>query len=60
MVLHGALVNAGAAGGAALGGLLIALGGYGALGIGLPLLAFAAAVLAWWPAARSRSSPLPG
>jgi predicted MFS family arabinose efflux permease len=60
MVLHGALVNAGAAGGAALGGVLIALGGYGALGIGLPLLAFAAAVLAWWPAARSRSSPLPG
>ncbi len=49
MVLNGSLINAGTAGGAALGGVLIALGGYGALGLGLPLFAFAAAALAWWP-----------
>ncbi len=59
MVLNGSLLNAGTAGGAALGGILIALGGYGALGLGLPLFAFAAAALAWWPAARSGSGPLP-
>jgi predicted MFS family arabinose efflux permease len=57
MVLTGSLINAGAAGGAALGGVLIALGGYGALGIGLPLLAFAAAALAWWPAAAGPAPP---
>jgi predicted MFS family arabinose efflux permease len=58
MVLNGSLLNAGAAGGAALGGVLIALGGYGALGIGLPLFAFAAAALAWGPA-RTGSGPPP-
>jgi predicted MFS family arabinose efflux permease len=50
MALNGSLLNLGAAGGAVLGGALIALGGYGALGIGLPCVALAAAVLAWWPA----------
>jgi predicted MFS family arabinose efflux permease len=59
MVLNGSLINAGVAGGAALGGILIALGGYGALGLGLPLFAFAAAALAWWPAARLGSGRLP-
>lgn len=59
MVVNGSLINAGTAGGAALGGVLIALGGYGALGLGLPLFAFAAAALAWWPAARSGGGPLP-
>jgi DHA1 family inner membrane transport protein len=50
MVLNGSILNAGAAGGTMLGGLLIALGGYEALGIGLPLFTLIAAVLAWWPA----------
>jgi predicted MFS family arabinose efflux permease len=59
LVLNSSLINAGTAGGAALGGVLIGLGGYGALGLGLSLCAFAAAALAWWPAARSGSGPLP-
>jgi predicted MFS family arabinose efflux permease len=49
MVLNGSILNLGAAGSAALGGALIAFGGYSALGIGLPIFAFAAAVLAAWP-----------
>ena len=53
MALNGSLLNAGSAGGAALGGVLIAVGGYDALALGLPVFAFAAAGLAWWPAARS-------
>jgi predicted MFS family arabinose efflux permease len=52
MVLNGSIINLGAAASAALGGALIALGGYTALGIGLPIFAFAAAVLAWWPGGR--------
>jgi predicted MFS family arabinose efflux permease len=59
MVLNGSLINAGTAGGAALGGVLIALGGYGALGLGLALFAFTAAVLTWWPTARLGSGRLP-
>ncbi len=59
MVLNGSLINAGTAGGAALGGVLIALGGYGALGLGLALFAFTAAVLTWWPAAQLGSGRLP-
>ena len=54
MVLNGSVINLGSAGGAALGGLLLAMGGYEALGIGLPLFALGAAVLAWTPA-RGRS-----
>jgi MFS transporter, DHA1 family, inner membrane transport protein len=50
MVFNGSILNFGAGGGAALGGLLITLVGYHALGIGLPLFALVAAVLAWWPA----------
>jgi DHA1 family inner membrane transport protein len=49
MVLNGSVLNFGTAGGAILGGALIAFGGYAALGIGLPLFALAAALLAWWP-----------
>ena len=45
-------ILAAAAGGALLGGVLIALGGYGALAFGLPLFAFAAAGLALWPGDR--------
>jgi MFS transporter, DHA1 family, inner membrane transport protein len=50
MVLNGSILNLGAAGGTTLGGLLIALGGYQALGIGLPIFTLFAAILAWWPA----------
>jgi MFS transporter, DHA1 family, inner membrane transport protein len=49
MVLNGSVLNLGTAGGAVLGGALIAFGGYAALGIGLPLFALVAASLAWWP-----------
>jgi predicted MFS family arabinose efflux permease len=52
MVLNGSVLNLGTAGGAVLGGGLIAFGGYAALGIGLPLFALAAAFLAWWPGSR--------
>ena len=34
-----------------MGGVLITVGGYAALGIGLPVVAMVASVLAWWPAA---------
>jgi predicted MFS family arabinose efflux permease len=51
MVLNGSLINFGGAGGAALGGALIAVGGYHALGIGLMLFALAASALVWWPTA---------
>lgn len=54
MVLNGSILNLGAAGGAALGGVLTAAGGYPALGIGLPVFAFLAAILAAWPAAKPR------
>ncbi|MFL5760201.1 MAG: MFS transporter [Thermomicrobiales bacterium] len=53
MVLNSSLLNFGTAAGAATGGLLIALGGYTALGVGIPLFAFAAAALALWPAKRT-------
>lgn len=52
MVLNGSVLNLGAAGGAVLGGALIAFGGYAALGIGLPFFALVAAALAWWPGSR--------
>jgi predicted MFS family arabinose efflux permease len=52
MVLNGSVLNLGTAGGAILGGALIAFGGYAALGIGLPLFALVAAALAWWPGSR--------
>ena len=50
MLLNGSVINFGSAGGAIIGGALIALGGYSALGIGLPICAAVAAMLAWWPA----------
>jgi DHA1 family inner membrane transport protein len=49
MVLNGSVLNLGSAGGAIFCGILIALGGYSVLAIGLPVFALAAAVLAWWP-----------
>ena len=52
MTLHGSLFNLGAAAGGAIGGLLLALAGYGALAIGLPIFGLGSALLAWWPARR--------
>ncbi len=57
MVLNGSALNLGTAGGAILGGVLIAFGGYAALGIGLPLFALVAAFLAWWPGSRQTETP---
>jgi DHA1 family inner membrane transport protein len=45
MVLNTSLLNLGAAVGAAVGGVLIAVGGYGAMAVGLPVFALAAAIL---------------
>lgn len=45
MALNGAIFNLGAAAGAATGGLLLALAGYDALGLGLPVFAVGAALL---------------
>jgi predicted MFS family arabinose efflux permease len=47
MTLHGALFNLGAAGGGAIGGLLLAAAGYDALAAGLPAFGLGAAALAW-------------
>jgi predicted MFS family arabinose efflux permease len=57
MTLHGSLFNLGAAAGGAIGGLLLALAGYGALAIGLPIFGLASALLAWWPEHRVILSP---
>ena len=46
MTLHGSLFNLGAAGGGAIGGLLLALGDYGSLAVGLPVFGIASALLA--------------
>ncbi len=51
MVLNGSVLNLGAAGGIALGGLLIAVGGYSALGIGLPAFALVGGLLVLVPTA---------
>ena len=47
MTLNSSLFNLGAAGGGAIGGLLLAFAGYQGLAIGLPLFGLAAALLAW-------------
>jgi predicted MFS family arabinose efflux permease len=54
MVLNTSLLNLGAAVGAAVGGALLATGGYTALAIGLPIFAVAAALTVGWP---NSSSP---
>ena len=46
MTLSGSLFNLGAAGGGAIGGVLLALSGYEALAVGLPVFALGAALLA--------------
>lgn len=56
MVLNGSIVNLGATGGAALGGVLIAAGGYDALLLVLPILLLVAAALAWWPSPRHQAA----
>ena len=45
MTLYGSLFNLGAAGGGAVGGLLLMLGGYEALAIGMPVCGVASAML---------------
>lgn len=52
MVLNSSLMNLGAAAGAGVGGLLLAIGGYGALALGMPLVAVAAAALVLLPSRR--------
>ena len=49
MLLNGSVINLGTAAGAALGGGLIALGGFRALGVGLSIFAVIGAVLVLWP-----------
>lgn len=57
MVLNGSIFNLGTAAGAAFGGLLIALGGYAALGVGLPAFAVGASLLVLTPGATPRVEP---
>jgi predicted MFS family arabinose efflux permease len=45
MVLNGSVINLGTAIGAAVGGLLIALGGYALLGLLVPVFVLGSAVL---------------
>lgn len=56
MVLNSAMLNGGTALGAVAGGVLIAAGGYTALGIGLPGFALLSAILAAWPARRDATA----
>ena len=51
MTLSGSLFNLGAAGGGAIGGMLLALSGYEALAVGLPIFGLGAALLSWRPRA---------
>ncbi len=50
LTLNASVFNLGAAGGGAIGGVLLAVAGYDALAIGLPLFAVAAALLSRQPA----------
>jgi MFS transporter, DHA1 family, inner membrane transport protein len=56
-VLNSSLLNLGTATGAGVGGVLIAIGGYSALGIGFSLFAIASAALALWPSAATGVAP---
>ncbi|HET9661243.1 MAG TPA: MFS transporter [Thermomicrobiales bacterium] len=53
MLLNGSVINFGTAAGAALGGGLIALDGYRALGLGLSIFALVGAGLVLWPQRKS-------
>jgi DHA1 family inner membrane transport protein len=57
MILNGSMINLGASAGALAGGILISTGGYGALGIGLPLFSIGAVALTWWPGNPGRPAP---
>jgi len=59
MLLNSSLINFGAAVGAALGGGLIALGGYRALGVGLSFFALLGAALVLWPQGQKGDLPAP-
>jgi predicted MFS family arabinose efflux permease len=58
MTLSGSLFNLGAAGGSAIGGVLLAVAGYEALAIGFPVFALAAALISW-RSARGRGDGIP-
>ena len=58
MLLNGSMVSFGTAAGAAIGGGLIALNGYPALGWGLPIFALIGAVLVLWPQRTSAYVPV--
>ena len=60
MSLNGALTNLGSAGGGAIGGLLLATGGYEALGFGLPIFAVSTVLLLGRPgtSAPATASPM--
>ncbi len=57
MVLNASLLNLGAAVGAAAGGGLLAVGGYHAMALGLPIFAAAAALMVW-PQRADMSGPM--
>jgi predicted MFS family arabinose efflux permease len=47
MVLNGSATNLGSAGGGLIGGILLATGGYAAIGLTLPLFAIASSLVIW-------------
>lgn len=53
MVLNGSGINLGSAGGGAIGGIMLATGGYTAVGIVLPLFALASSVVIWLSSRRA-------
>jgi DHA1 family inner membrane transport protein len=57
LALNGAAFNIGSAFGGAAGGILIAAGGYAALGLGLPLFALASAVTTWFTGRERAAEP---
>ncbi|MEZ4532315.1 MAG: MFS transporter [Thermomicrobiales bacterium] len=59
MLLNGSMVNFGGAAGAAIGGGLIAMGGYQAFGLGLSAFSLLGAVLVLWPQRRERDVHTP-
>jgi predicted MFS family arabinose efflux permease len=60
MTLNGSLFGLGSAGGGAIGGVLIAVGGYEALGVGLPAFMLVAAWLVLRPDRAPHAVDLPG
>lgn len=56
MILNGSVINLGSAFGSAIGGVLLAIGGYAALGLGLTLFGVTASVVALLSARRHTAS----